>query len=97
MTDQLSLSLSSILARRIPRTEEPLGLGVRQDCVTNTTTVLCCAQSLSCVQLFATPCPAAHLAPLSMGILQARILEWFAMPFSMLPLLGTKTVVFISQ
>ena len=30
----------------------------------------------------ATPWTVAHQAPLSMGILQARILEWVAMPFS---------------
>jgi len=29
----------------------------------------------------ATPWTIAHQAPLSMGILQARILEWVAMPF----------------
>ena len=40
---------------------------------------MCCAQSLSCVQLFVTPWPVAPQAPLSMGILQARILEWVAM------------------
>ena len=33
------------------------------------------------VWLFATPWTVAHWAPLSMGILQARILEWVAMPF----------------
>ena len=38
-----------------------------------------CAQSLSRVQLFAAPWTVAHQAPLSMGILQARILEWVAM------------------
>ena len=37
---------------------------------------------LSCVQFFATPWPAAHQAPLFMGILQARTLEWVAFPFS---------------
>ena len=40
---------------------------------------------LSCfhhVQLFVTPWTLAHQAPLSMGILQARILEWVAMPSS---------------
>ena len=37
---------------------------------------------LSCVQLFATLRTVAHQAPLSMGILQARILEWVAMPSS---------------
>ena len=31
---------------------------------------------------FATPWTVAHQAPLSMGILQARILEWVAMPSS---------------
>ena len=34
------------------------------------------------VQLFATPWTVAHQAPLSMGILQARTLEWVAMPTS---------------
>ena len=33
-------------------------------------------------QLFATPGTVARQAPLSMGILQARILEWVAMPSS---------------
>ena len=43
--------------------------------------VLCvCAQSLSCVRLFATPQTVARQAPLPMGILQAKILEWVAMP-----------------
>ena len=42
--------------------------------------VLCCAKSLSRVQLFVTPWTVTHQAPLSMGILQARILEWVAMP-----------------
>ena len=39
-------------------------------------------KSLSHVRLFVTPWSAAHQAPLSMGILQARILEWVAMPVS---------------
>ena len=34
------------------------------------------------VQLFATPWTVAHEAPLSMGILWARILDWVAMPSS---------------
>ena len=37
---------------------------------------------LSYVQLFATAWTVAPQAPLSMGILQARILEWVAMPSS---------------
>ena len=37
---------------------------------------------LSCVRLFVTPWTVACQAPLSMGILQARILEWVAVPFS---------------
>ena len=37
---------------------------------------------LSHVRLFVTPWTVAHQAPLSMGILQARILEWVAMPSS---------------
>ena len=41
-----------------------------------------CAQSLSRVRLFATSWIAARQAPLNMGILQAKILEWAAMPSS---------------
>ena len=56
-------------------------------CLPETITALligyvCCAQSPSHVQLFATPWTTAHQASLSLGKLQARILEWVAMPFS---------------
>ena len=44
--------------------------------------VYVCAQSPSRVWLFATPRTLARQAPLSMGIFQARILEWIAMPSS---------------
>ena len=44
--------------------------------------VLFYVKSLSHVQVFATAQTAAGQAPLSMGILQARILEWVAMPSS---------------
>ena len=40
------------------------------------------AKSLSHVQLFATPWTIAHQPLLSMGILQARTLEWVVVPFS---------------
>jgi len=40
------------------------------------------AQLLSHVQLFAAPWTVAHQAPQSTGILQAKILEWVAVPFS---------------
>ena len=39
-------------------------------------------KSLSCVQLLVTPWTAAHQAPASMGIFQARGLEWSAIAFS---------------
>ena len=41
-----------------------------------------CASLLSRVQLFATPWTVARQAPPSVGILQARILEWVAISFS---------------
>ena len=44
--------------------------------------VVCCAYSLSHVWLFTTPWTVAWEAPLSMGVLQARVLEWIAMPSS---------------
>ena len=37
-------------------------------------------KSLSCVRLVVTPWTIACQAPLCMGILQARTLEWVAMP-----------------
>ena len=40
------------------------------------------AKLLQLCQLFVTLWTVAHQAPLFMGILQARILEWVAMPFS---------------
>ena len=43
---------------------------------------LCVCESLSHVQLFVTPWTVARKAPLSMGILQARIVERVAMPSS---------------
>ena len=44
---------------------------------------LCCALlSSSVMSDFVTPWTVAHQAPLSMGILQARILEWVSMPSS---------------
>ena len=42
----------------------------------------CVLSPFSHVQLFETPWTVAHQAPLSMEILQARILEWAAMPSS---------------
>ena len=41
-----------------------------------------CVCLVSHVWLFVTPWTVAHLAPLSMGILQARMLEWVPTPFS---------------
>ena len=45
-------------------------------------TVLCYAKSLSRVRLSATPWTVVRQAPLSMQILQARILECVAIPYS---------------
>ena len=41
-----------------------------------------CAVLSVIAQLCATPCAAVHQDPLSLGILQTRILEWVAMPSS---------------
>ena len=43
---------------------------------------VCYDSLLSCVRLFVTSWTVAFQALLSMGILQARILEWVAMPSS---------------
>ena len=42
--------------------------------------MLWCAWLFSCVKLFVTLWTAARQAPLSIGILQARIVEWVSMP-----------------
>ena len=47
----------------------------------------CCSSLFFCavlshVQLFATPWTVTHQAALSMGILQARLLEWVVTPSS---------------
>ena len=42
----------------------------------------CHAKLLSHAQLFVTPWTVTHQTPLSLGILQARILKWVAMPSS---------------
>ena len=42
----------------------------------------CVLSRFSCIWLCATLWTVARQAPLSMGILQARILEWVAMPYS---------------
>ena len=54
---------------------------LQENCLTflNYSTVL---YLVACVWHFVTPCTVAFQAPLSMGILQARILEWVAMPSS---------------
>ena len=44
--------------------------------------VYVCVCSLSPVQLFVTPWTVAHQAPLSMGVVPARILEWVAVSSS---------------
>ena len=46
----------------------------------NTTTM--CAQLLSCVRLFQDPMDCSPPGSSVHGILQARILEWVAIPFS---------------
>ena len=44
--------------------------------------ILCVSSIHSCIQLFVTLWTVVCQAPLSMGILQARKLEWVAIPFS---------------
>ena len=57
-------------------------LSLRPDGPPSPLSLISSVQSLSCVRLFVTPWTVAHQAPLSLGILQARILEWVAMPSS---------------
>ena len=50
--------------------------------IITSTTCISCACLAACVQHFATLWTASFQAPLSIGILQARMLEWVAMPSS---------------
>ena len=66
-----------------PSKEQYLGSNSASTAFTPYDLSMCvCAWSLSHVRLFATPWTVAHQAPLSMGILQARILEWVHFPSS---------------
>ena len=56
-----------------------MGVSIKfQDEVSAAHLVCVCAQSLSRVQLFVTPWTVACQDPLTVGILQARTLEWVA-------------------
>ena len=93
--DQILLDLRSIFGRDMQMfyvkdlTGNILGFGGQEDfgwvCVYNLLlkTILssCMGSCFSHAWLCVTPWTTAHQAPLSMGILQARILEWIAMPF----------------
>ena len=57
-------------------------IGIQQPRNLHNACAVLISQLLSRVQLFATPWTVSHQAPLSMRILQARILEWVAMPSS---------------
>ena len=64
------------------KTLKKSGLRIQLQCHWNLVTAMTysvCACSVTCVQLFATLWTVARQAPLSVGILHARILEWVAM------------------
>ena len=75
---------SSSLAWEVPRTEEPGGLQstVSQKIHTHLSNCCCCEVTSVTSDFLWPPWAVAHQAPLSMGILQARLLEWVAMPSS---------------
>ena len=58
---------SSILAWRIPWTEEPCGLWWQSQSLFTANTIVVKVKSLSRVRLFATPWTVAYQAPLYMG------------------------------
>jgi len=78
--DETVLALEAVSRRNSGRGKQ--GAGVRRNKESLNFVCDLCAQLLSHVQLFVTPWAVAWQAPLSMGILQARILEWIAIPFS---------------
>ena len=78
---QMVKNLPAMQETRVPS----LGQGdpLEKEMATNTHTSKCtaCLFDISCPTLV-TPRTVAHQAPLSMGILQARILEWVAVSSS---------------
>ena len=80
--DVLSVSSKGNSQEEIPRREE-LGFSLHR----------CCGLVISCVQLFCDPMDCSLPGSSVHGILQARILEWVAMPFPRgLPNPGIKPV-----
>ena len=72
---------SSIHAWKIPWTEEPGGVAKSRTRLSDFCVCVCCALKLSHVLTFVTPWTVGRQAPRSMGILQARILEWVAISY----------------
>ena len=70
LTIIVPFNLKKVLAKCVVRNNNMVPFNPKADSV------------LSCVQSFATLWTVAHQTPLSMGILQARILELVAFPFS---------------
>ena len=91
VTSNMPCSASCLFHLRYPRDLSMLAYIPSYRCIVSYSTTsnpfyghsLCAVLSpLSSVQFFSTSWTVAHQALLSMGILQARILEWVAMPSS---------------
>ena len=70
--------LTSVLGK--PSSEFQASVDTRRYRLSPSMGCVCCAELLNHVGLLATPRTVTHQAPLSTGILQARILEWVAVP-----------------
>ena len=75
-SDQLKYEANELQCHQISKNQPINSIHIAYMCC------VCSAQWLSRVRLFVTTRTAAHQAPLSTGILQARILEWAAISFS---------------
>ena len=64
-------------------------------CTPKNTMYLCVLSHFSCVRLFAAPRTVIHHASLSMGILQARIMEWVASRVSFPPRDQNKSLLWL--
>ena len=78
----MAFSLDKLEDFAHPPHPAPSALGLSRHTVTSILHFPPCVLSCSVVsRLFATPWTVAHQGPLSLGILQARILEWVAVAF----------------
>ena len=74
--------MDAVKSHSTPKSKGPNSLSSPQQLTICMLHNACVLSHFSCVRLLVTPWTVAHQVPLSLGILQSRILEWVALPSS---------------